>query len=55
MVLIIILLLILVILAVVIAAAVSAFGAGAILAFADVIVCMVFIVLLIRYIIKKRK
>lgn len=49
------LLLTLLILGVIMAVIVSALGAGSILLFGDVIVCMMFIILLIRFIIKKRK
>lgn len=55
MILITLLLLTLVILGVIMAVIVSALGAGSIFLFGDVIVCMVFIILLIRFIIKKRK
>ena len=50
-----ILALIFIILAIALMLAISVGGAGAILLFGDVIVCMVLIVLLIRFLSKKRK
>lgn len=50
-----ILLLIAIILAVVVVVGIAAFGSTAIVIFGDVIVCIVFIVLIMRWIIKRRK
>ena len=50
-----ILALILTLLTVIIVATVSAVGAAGIVIFGDVIVCIVFIVLLMKFIIKRRK
>jgi hypothetical protein len=50
-----ILALILLILAVIVVAAIGIGGAGFIVIFGDVIVCMVFIALLIKFLMKRRK
>lgn len=50
-----ILLLMLLIIGVVLVLALSTIGAGAIVIFGDVIVCAVFIVLIIRWLIKRKK
>ena len=50
-----ILLLTLLILGVIIVAVVSTVGAGAIVIFGDVIVCIVFIVLLMKWLIKRKR
>lgn len=50
-----ILLLTLMLLAIIIVLAVSTFGAGVIVIFGDVIVCGVFIVLLMKWLIKRKK